>query len=256
MTSPVAGGGDPYREWDGAYVLGALNPRERREFEEHLLVCDSCRAAVTELAGLPGLLGAVPVEEALALGAADDPAAPRAPEAVPLASVAAAARRRRTRGRALLASVAAGALLVAGAGGWVMGRTAPEPAAPVAQEPQGPRDPQTPQAPQVPQTPQTVELRPVGEVELWASVTVTPTAWGTRFDWTCDYPATGGTDDIVYTLVLVDDEGARSTAATWSWSESGSPSGLGASTALPLDRIDSVEIGLADTEDTLASGKV
>ncbi|WP_306368771.1 anti-sigma factor [Nocardiopsis sp. CC223A] len=242
MTSPVAGGGDPYREWDGAYILGALNPRERREFEEHLLVCGSCREAVAELAGMPGLLGTVPVEEALAMASADDPS--EAPDAVPLASVAAAARRRRTRGRALLASVAAGAVLVAGAGGWVVGRGGPEPAAPVAQ------------APQVPPAPQTVELSPVGEAELWASVTVTPTAWGTRFDWTCDYPATGGTDDIVYTLVLVDDEGARSTAATWSWTESGSPSGLGASTALPVDRIDSVEIGLVGSEDALASGRV
>lgn len=238
MTSPVAGGGDPYREWDGAYVLGALNPRERREFEEHLLVCDPCRAAVTELAGMPGLLGTVPVEEALSMASADDPPAPRAPEAVPLASVAAAARRRRNRGRALLASAAAGAVLVAGAGGWAAGRADREPAAPVAQ------------------APQTVELSPVGEVELRASVTVTPTAWGTRFDWTCDYPATGGDDGIVYTLVLVDEEGERSTAATWSWSESGSPSGLGASTALPLDRIDSVEIGLAGAEGALASGRV
>ncbi|MFY7070174.1 anti-sigma factor family protein [Nocardiopsis changdeensis] len=236
MTSPVAGGGDPYREWDGAYVLGALNPRERREFEEHLLVCGSCREAVAELAGMPGLLGAVPAEEALA--AADGPPAPGAPDAVPLASVAAAARRRRNRGRALLASVAAGAVLAAGAGGWAAGRGAPEPAAPVAQ------------------APRTVELSPVGEVELRASVTVTPTAWGTRFDWTCDYPASGGDEGIVYTLVLVDEEGGRSTAATWSWSESGSPSGLGASTALPLDRIDSVEIGLAGTEGALASGRV
>lgn len=238
MTSPVAGGADPYREWDGAYVLGALDPRERREFEEHLLVCGSCRAAVAELAGMPGLLGMVPAEEALPLAAADVPPPPAEPDTVPLASVAAAARRRRTRGRALLAAAAACAVLAAGAGGWVAGRAAQPSAAPVAQ------------------APVTVELSPVGDVELWASLTVTPTAWGTRFDWTCDYPATGGSGDVVYTLVLVDEDGARSTAATWSWTESGSPSGLGASTALPLDRIDSVEIGLAGTGDALASGKV
>ena len=27
---------DPYREWDAAYVLGALAPAERRDFEAHL----------------------------------------------------------------------------------------------------------------------------------------------------------------------------------------------------------------------------
>ena len=57
---------DPYREWDAAYVLGALPPGERREFEEHLATCDACRAAVGEIAGLPGLLGQVPVEDAVA----------------------------------------------------------------------------------------------------------------------------------------------------------------------------------------------
>ncbi|SHK67415.1 Putative zinc-finger [Nocardiopsis flavescens] len=243
MTSPAEGGADPYRDWDGAYVLGALEPGERREFERHLLVCGPCRGAVAELAGMPGLLGAVPAQEALAMDAAAGAEAASGPGAVPLASVAAAARRRRARGRALLAAVAACAVLAAGAGGWAAGRGTAAPAAPVAQAPD-------------PQVPQTVELSPVGEVELWASVTVTPTAWGTRFDWTCDYPASGGDEDIVYTLVLVDDEGARSTAATWSWSESGAPSGLGASTALPLDRIDGVEIGLAGTEGALASGRV
>ena len=38
-----------YAEWDAAYVLGALSPAERREFEEHLDECEKCRAAVTEL---------------------------------------------------------------------------------------------------------------------------------------------------------------------------------------------------------------
>ena len=45
--------------FDGAYVLGALAPDERLEFERHLAGCASCSAAVRDLAGLPGLLGQV-----------------------------------------------------------------------------------------------------------------------------------------------------------------------------------------------------
>ena len=44
---------DPYREWDAAYVLGALSPRDRRAFEQHLATCAACREAVAELAGMP-----------------------------------------------------------------------------------------------------------------------------------------------------------------------------------------------------------
>ena len=42
---------DKYREWDGAYVLGALSPEERLEFEDHLPDCPDCTAAVAESAG-------------------------------------------------------------------------------------------------------------------------------------------------------------------------------------------------------------
>ncbi|WP_026075456.1 zf-HC2 domain-containing protein, partial [Cellulomonas massiliensis] len=63
---------DPYREWDAAYVLGALDPDERRAFEQHLQGCPACTAAVAELAGLPGMLRAVAPEDARAL---DDPGA-------------------------------------------------------------------------------------------------------------------------------------------------------------------------------------
>lgn len=53
---------DPYRRWDAAYVLGALPPSERLEYEDHLTYCSTCRTSVVELAGLPGLLARVPPE--------------------------------------------------------------------------------------------------------------------------------------------------------------------------------------------------
>lgn len=58
---------DDYADWDAAYVLGALAVAERREYEEHLAGCPACRAAVAELAGLPGLLAQLPPGEVLAM---------------------------------------------------------------------------------------------------------------------------------------------------------------------------------------------
>jgi hypothetical protein len=40
----------------GAYVLGALEPGDRAEFESHLSGCAACRAELVRLAPLPGLL--------------------------------------------------------------------------------------------------------------------------------------------------------------------------------------------------------
>jgi anti-sigma factor RsiW len=42
---------------DGAYILGALAPAERADYEKHLPTCAMCREAVAQLAVLPGLLG-------------------------------------------------------------------------------------------------------------------------------------------------------------------------------------------------------
>ncbi|GAA1888115.1 zf-HC2 domain-containing protein [Asanoa iriomotensis] len=40
----------------GALLLGALEPRERADLLRHLPHCARCRAAVVDLAPLPGLL--------------------------------------------------------------------------------------------------------------------------------------------------------------------------------------------------------
>ena len=58
---------DDYTDWDAAYVLGALPVAERREYEAHLAGCASCRGAVAELAGMPGLLAQLPPGEVLAM---------------------------------------------------------------------------------------------------------------------------------------------------------------------------------------------
>src|SRR5262249_53998586 len=64
---------DPYREWDAAYLLGALSAKDRRGYEEHLHTCADCSAAVASLAGVPGMLAALPAERALATVTAEPP---------------------------------------------------------------------------------------------------------------------------------------------------------------------------------------
>lgn len=48
-----------YRHWTAAYVLGALDPVERHEFEEHLSQCAECQEEVRSFAPIPGLLAKV-----------------------------------------------------------------------------------------------------------------------------------------------------------------------------------------------------
>ena len=233
---------DPYREWDAAYVLGALGPADRRELEEHLAGCDGCREAVAQLAGLPGLLASVPAEHALAGDPRDRDDA--AADVVPLAGLAAAARRSRRRRRTLVAA-AASALLVGGVGaGLALGGPG---------EGAGP----SPSSPAPVARPATVDLEPVGAVDVRASLTATPRPWGTSLEWSCTYPPrpgydpAGGADAVVYELVLVDRAGDRTVAATWAGAGT-EATGLGAASSLPLDDIARVEITRAGGE-TLAS---
>ena len=80
---------------DGAYVLGALSPAERADFERHLSTCAACREAVANLAVLPGLLGRLEPARAIAV-AGDNPAPmPTAPTTVLPRVLAAAAQQRR-----------------------------------------------------------------------------------------------------------------------------------------------------------------
>ena len=48
MTAPM----DRYASWDAAYVLGALSPDERSEFEAHLAGCPACAEEYESLKAL------------------------------------------------------------------------------------------------------------------------------------------------------------------------------------------------------------
>jgi hypothetical protein len=48
----------------GVYVLGAIDPAERAQVDEHLATCPDCREELASLAGLPAMLRKVPIVEA------------------------------------------------------------------------------------------------------------------------------------------------------------------------------------------------
>jgi hypothetical protein len=94
---------------DGAYVLGALSPTERAEYERHLSTCQSCRESVAALAVLPGLLSRLdPASVATQPVAAPPTLLPRM-----LALVAARRRAQRLRRRWLAIAACVAALLLA-----------------------------------------------------------------------------------------------------------------------------------------------
>jgi predicted anti-sigma-YlaC factor YlaD len=55
----------------GVYVLGAIDPAERAQVDEHLATCPGCREELASLAGLPAMLRKVPVVEAERLAVPD-----------------------------------------------------------------------------------------------------------------------------------------------------------------------------------------
>lgn len=218
------GQGDPYSQWDGAYVLGALVPAERREYEVHLSGCGSCRAQVAALAGMGGLLSLLPAQAA-------EPVAGPVP-----AYAALAARVRRRRSLWVGAAAAAGILLAAGtatvtasvtsavvaqsthtvAAGVVHLSFAPSPGFP------GP-----------------------GQQGLVATGSLTPHSWGTGIDWECSYTGAGGYSlpggSSDYVLVVVARDGTESTVASWS-AAAGATVAPTATTNLPVSAIAHIDI--------------
>lgn len=104
----------------GAYLLGGLDPADAALFEQHLATCPDCRQELDELASLPALLDAIPVPDAVALGATAAAAAGREPEApapvpVPrrlLDELSARRRKVRRRWSAAVAAAAAACLVL------------------------------------------------------------------------------------------------------------------------------------------------
>jgi anti-sigma factor RsiW len=278
-----------FADWDGAYVLGALAPDERRAYEDHLAGCARCRAAVAELAPLPGLLArARPTQDDAHVAPwwdrerlpGDEPTVaderttsdqPTVADERTTSDERTATDERTTSDERTTADEpgAAGGprpdlvelvvrrerrhrmrrRVLAGLVAVLVVGLA------VAAPPVIQRLTTHTTAPA-----QTVALtRQIG-TPLTASVAFTPTAWGTRLSMECDYPATTGSPTYgqagsaggVYTLVVTDVEGRSTQVSTWS-AQPGLDVHLDAATAVPLGRIASVAIQSASGTAVLAA---
>lgn len=219
----------PFAHDDGAYVLGALSPAERLDFERHLPGCADCARSVRELAGLPGLLGRVDA------GLLEDlPADASVPQTLlpSLAQEVRRAARRRTLAVAGLAAGAAAAVVTA----VVVPLTVSQDRADRAPTP--PVSSATPSAAPRP-------MLPVGEVPVRASVALEQVRWGTLLALECTYdPASVEYDlppEVDYLLVVRTRDGLAERVGSWR-SVGGTTMRLAAATAADADEIASVEV--------------
>lgn len=214
-----------FAEWDAAYVLGALSPAERREFEAHLEDCPKCRAAVSELSALPGLLGRIDDARAFALLEDAEPDADAGVPADLVARIQARDRRDRIRRRIVMG----GAIAAAAAIATVLALALPPALSPSVQPTLA------------------AELTPTdATVPILASVSLTSLDWGTRIEMDCTYhPGPPGPDGgyapVEYALWVVDRDGDESQLSTWIAAPDGTVS-ITAGTALTLAEIAEVEV--------------
>jgi len=212
---------DEFATWDAAYVLGSLSPSERKQYEEHLHECDRCASAVGELAGMPGLLGRVPREQAFALLDEEAPHdAGLGAEVLP--SLLDQARKRRRRSRWLVGGLAAvaAAMLVG-----VLAITIPG-------------------ALQTPSPGTSVAMEQVVPSALAADVRLTSEPWGTRIDSRCTYakvPGDGGGHTWTYAMVVTDRSGKQTQISTWTAAEGSTVVPI-ATTSLPVSDIAAIDI--------------
>jgi hypothetical protein len=205
---------DQYADWDGAYLLGALSPAERSEYEQHLRTCRSCAAALAEISGLPSLLSRLPAEDAAPL------LAPAGPPPASVLSPFPPRRRARLRRIAVALAATVGLLAAVFVGGLVL-RPAP------------PANPD-----------RTVALAPVASSPLTARVALTSTRWGTQVDLTCTYAAGYG-EEHAYRLVLLDAAGDAVQVSEWH-AGPGQTTVTSGSTRLPVKAISRVELQRLD----------
>jgi hypothetical protein len=217
---------------DGSYVLGALSPAERQEFEQHLSGCADCAQSVRELAGLPGLLSRV------------DPSvleAPPARQPVPetlLPTLVDRVRRTRRRRAFVTAGVAAAAVAAVTVGTLTVSGALDDDSSPPATTHSSP-----PTA--TPSGPELRAMQPLGAVPVRAGLALESVSWGTRIEMTCTYVSGGGEYDpapeAVYVLVVLTRDGRAEPVGTWR-AKPGTTTRLSAATAADVDDISSVEV--------------
>ncbi|GAB3837783.1 anti-sigma factor family protein [Kribbella italica] len=209
---------DPYRDWDAAYLLGALSAQDRRAYEEHLRTCADCSAEVASLAGVPGTLAMLPGERALAT------LDPTPPNLLP-GLVRAVTRDRRKRRFRVAGLVAATAATAAAIGAVV--------AVPLArEEPEG----------------DYVVLAQTVASKLTADARLVEERWGTTIEISCRYDelATPSERARGYDLFVTDQSGKTTMIASWTASP-GTTVRPAATTKLHRGEIRALDIRSSDT---------
>jgi hypothetical protein len=182
----------------GVYVLGAIDPAERAQVDEHLATCLECREELAGLAGLPAMLRKVPVVEAERLAALDqEPELAGVPSAEMLTSlIGRTANVRRIHRWRTLATAAAVAIVALGGGAAVASALQPS-------APQGPGQTHTVAWQQV------SGAGPVAGAHL--TVRYRPHDWGTQMD----VNVTGLRPGSVCEFRIVDSSGKASEVGSW-----------------------------------------
>lgn len=226
-----------FAHFDGSYVLGALSPADRQEFEQHVNECPQCAQSVRELAGLPGLLSRLDAEIL--------ESAPRngpVPEAL-LHSVVREARRTQRRRAFVTAAVATAAAVTVA----VIGSQAVTGMLDGAGRPAAGTQPSATVSNPVGQA-----MVRVGQGPVQASLAFESVPWGTRLDLTCSY-ASPESDryeqphPAMYALIIRTRDGRTEQVATWR-AVTGRTMRLSAATAASRTDIALAEVRAANGE--------
>jgi Putative zinc-finger len=102
------------RQLLGVYVVGAIDPFERAQVDEHLAECQPCRDELAGLAGLPAMLSRVPAEDVERLGLLNLPEAMQSPDDLLDSLLRKVSAKRKSRMWRSVAAVAAAAAIAAG----------------------------------------------------------------------------------------------------------------------------------------------
>ena len=185
-----------YTRSDAAYVLGALTPEERHQYEQHLRICETCTGAVREVAGLPGLLARLSADRVIAMDAADPPEGELPVPQTLLPRLLRQVRRDRRRSRLRVAAAAAAVAASVAVSGTVgvqhMTASGPRPASRV------------------------VPLQAVGNRQGHGTVQLIAWDWGTTVRVTCHAdPSSVEEAGKVYTLYVTDRAGTEFAVASW-----------------------------------------
>ena len=228
MSTPT---GCAFTHDDAAYVLGALSPAERLEFERHLAGCDDCSRSVRSLAGMPGLLDLADVSVL-----EHPPTDPPLPATLLPALTRAVEARRRRRTAVVAGLAAAAAAVVALSVPLVLDRDdAPPATAPGSSSPSSDVETRT--------------LAPLGEAPIRATLGLEQVMWGTRMLLTCTYDP-GSVDfelpdEVDYLLYVRAKDGRTEQVGSWR-SVAGTTMRVPAATSVVRGDIATVEVRTSD----------